>query len=145
MSTLLRAARPRLRAGASRHPERRYDWFEEQRDRDPKRLVFIDETIIYQRGPWSPLTLSNSRPPKGSIGSTARFNRHRLLEPIDHIPPAEAEANYYAALQPIKMAADFMGVIEPRTPLASGARPCAPSRQRFISPATGLRNSWTRL
>jgi putative transposase len=25
----------------------------------------------------------------------AWFNRHRLLEPIGYIPPAEAEANYY--------------------------------------------------
>jgi transposase InsO family protein len=26
------------------------------------------------------------------------FNNHRLLEPIGGIPPAEAEANYYAQL-----------------------------------------------
>ena len=25
------------------------------------------------------------------------FNNHRLFGPIGHIPPAEAEANYYAA------------------------------------------------
>ena len=28
----------------------------------------------------------------------ARFNNHRLLEPIGCIPPAEAEANYYRHL-----------------------------------------------
>jgi transposase InsO family protein len=28
----------------------------------------------------------------------AWFNHHRLLEPIGHIPPAEAEANYYRQL-----------------------------------------------
>jgi putative transposase len=27
------------------------------------------------------------------------FNHRRLLEPIENIPPAEAEANYFAALK----------------------------------------------
>jgi putative transposase len=27
------------------------------------------------------------------------FNNRRLLEPIGNIPPAEAEANFYAALE----------------------------------------------
>jgi hypothetical protein len=34
------------------------------------------------------------------------FNTHRLLEPIGNIPPAEAEANYYAALETEAMAAE---------------------------------------
>lgn len=33
------------------------------------------------------------------------FNHRRLLEPIGNIPPAEAEANYYAALEPMLIAA----------------------------------------
>ncbi len=33
------------------------------------------------------------------------FNNRRLLEPIGNIPPAEAEANYYAALEEPRMAA----------------------------------------
>jgi hypothetical protein len=33
------------------------------------------------------------------------FNNRRLLEPIGNIPPAEAEANYYAALETSSMAA----------------------------------------
>jgi putative transposase len=33
------------------------------------------------------------------------YNNQRLLEPIGHIPPAEAEANYYAALEEPAMAA----------------------------------------
>ena len=33
------------------------------------------------------------------------FNNHRLLGSIGHIPPAEAEANYYAALETLDMAA----------------------------------------
>ncbi|MER3355917.1 MAG: IS3 family transposase, partial [Hoeflea sp. D1-CHI-28] len=33
------------------------------------------------------------------------FNNRRLLEPIGNIPPAEAEANYHAALENQTMAA----------------------------------------
>ena len=33
------------------------------------------------------------------------FNRRRLLEPIGNIPPAEAEQNYYAAMDNLAMAA----------------------------------------
>ena len=34
------------------------------------------------------------------------FNNRRLLEPIGHVPPAEAEAAYYAAMEaPAKIAA----------------------------------------
>lgn len=33
------------------------------------------------------------------------FNTRRLLEPIGHVPPAEAEAAYYAAMEePAKIA-----------------------------------------
>lgn len=33
------------------------------------------------------------------------FNKHRLFGPIGHIPPAEAEANYYAASETLDMVA----------------------------------------
>ena len=33
------------------------------------------------------------------------FNKHRLFGPIGYIPPAEAEANYYAALENLDMVA----------------------------------------
>ena len=33
------------------------------------------------------------------------FNNHRLFGPIGHIPPAEAEANYYAAIDTLDMVA----------------------------------------
>ena len=33
------------------------------------------------------------------------FNNGRLLEPVGNIPPAEAEANFYAALETKAMAA----------------------------------------
>lgn len=34
-----------------------------------------------------------------------RFNNRQLLEPVGHIPPANAEANVYAALKTEAMAA----------------------------------------
>jgi transposase InsO family protein len=33
------------------------------------------------------------------------YNTRRLLEPIGNMPPAEAEARYYAQLEPVAMAA----------------------------------------
>lgn len=33
------------------------------------------------------------------------YNEHRLLGPIDYIPPAEAEANYYAVIETLDMVA----------------------------------------
>ena len=33
------------------------------------------------------------------------FNNHRLFGPIGHIPPVEAEANYYAAKENLDMVA----------------------------------------
>ena len=33
------------------------------------------------------------------------FNNRRLLEPIGYVPPAEAEANYYATLDEVPLAA----------------------------------------
>ena len=33
------------------------------------------------------------------------FNNHRLFGPIGHIPPAEAEANYYVVEETIDMVA----------------------------------------
>ena len=33
------------------------------------------------------------------------FNNHRLSGPIGHIPPAEAEANYYTAVETLDMVA----------------------------------------
>tara|TARA_R110002020_G_scaffold323310_9_gene539070 strand:+ start:301 stop:414 length:114 start_codon:yes stop_codon:yes gene_type:complete len=33
------------------------------------------------------------------------FNHRRLLEPICNTPPAEAEANFYAALEQLAMTA----------------------------------------
>jgi hypothetical protein len=35
------------------------------------------------------------------------FNNHRLFGPIGYIPPAEAEANYYAAVETLDMVASL--------------------------------------
>ena len=57
--------------------------------------------VIHRRGPW--------RNFEGVEYATLEwvdwFNNRRLLEPIGNIPPAEAEANFYAALEPEAMAA----------------------------------------
>ncbi|MGR3375313.1 hypothetical protein [Salipiger abyssi] len=39
------------------------------------------------------------------VGWVDRFNNRRLLEPIGTMPPAEAEANVYAALETEDIAA----------------------------------------
>jgi putative transposase len=57
--------------------------------------------VIHRRGPW--------RGCEGVEYATLEwvewFNNRRLLEPIGNIPPAEAEANFYAALETEPMAA----------------------------------------
>jgi hypothetical protein len=41
----------------------------------------------------------------GVVEDTPLFNNRRLLEPIGNIAPAEAEANFYAALERADLAA----------------------------------------
>jgi putative transposase len=57
--------------------------------------------VIRRRGPWRGL--------EGVEFATLEwvdwFNNRRLLEPIGNIPPAEAEARYYAAQEAIPLAA----------------------------------------
>jgi transposase InsO family protein len=57
--------------------------------------------IIRRLGPWKSCEAVEYK----TLEWVDRFNRRRLLEPIGNIPPAEAEANYYAALQTTEMAA----------------------------------------
>jgi transposase InsO family protein len=47
--------------------------------------------VIHRRGPWRSLEAVEY--------ATRWSNNRRLLEPISHVPPAEAEAAYYAALE----------------------------------------------
>jgi transposase InsO family protein len=56
---------------------------------------------IHRLGPWKSFEAVEYK----TLEWVDWFNHQRLLEPIGNIPPAEAEANYYAALEPIKMAA----------------------------------------
>lgn len=49
--------------------------------------------VIRRRGPWRSLEAVEY----ATLEWVAWFNIHRLLEPIGNVPPAEAEARYYAA------------------------------------------------
>ena len=57
--------------------------------------------VIHRRGPWR----SFKAVEYPTLEWVDWFNNRRLLEPIGNIPPAEAEANYYAALEIPAMAA----------------------------------------
>ncbi|MEV8467577.1 IS3 family transposase, partial [Fluviibacterium sp. DFM31] len=57
--------------------------------------------VIHRRGPWR----SFDAVEYATLEWVDWFNNRRLLEPIGNIPPAEAEANFYAALQRSDMAA----------------------------------------
>ena len=47
--------------------------------------------IIHRRGPWK----TREAVELATLEWVSWFNHHRLLEPIGHIPPAEAEAHYW--------------------------------------------------
>ena len=57
--------------------------------------------VIHRRGPWRSLETVEF----ATLEWVDWFNNRRLPEPIGNIPPAEAEANYYAALDDTPMAA----------------------------------------
>ena len=57
--------------------------------------------VIHRRGPWR----SFDAVEYATLEWVDWFNNRRLLEPIGNIPPAEAEANFYAALERPDMAA----------------------------------------
>jgi putative transposase len=57
--------------------------------------------VIHRRGPWR----SFEAVEYATLDWVDWFNNRRLLEPIGNIPPAEAEANFYAALEEGPMAA----------------------------------------
>ncbi len=50
--------------------------------------------VIHRRGPWRSFEAVAS----ATLEGVDWFNNRRLLEPIGHIPPAEAEARFYAAM-----------------------------------------------
>ena len=57
--------------------------------------------VIQRRGPWR----SFDAVEYATLEWVDWFNNRRLLEPIGNIPPAETEANYYAAMERSDMAA----------------------------------------
>jgi len=57
--------------------------------------------VIRRRGPWRSLEAVEY----ATLEWVDWFNNRRLLEPIGNIPPAEAEARYYAAQQEVALAA----------------------------------------
>src|SRR5512134_1905882 len=57
--------------------------------------------VIHRRGPWRSVEAVEF----ATLEWVAWFNSRRLLEPIGNLPPAEAEAAYYAQLEAIPMAA----------------------------------------
>ena len=57
--------------------------------------------VIRRRGPWRSLEAVEF----ATLEWVDWFNNRRLLEPIGNIPPAEAEARYYAQLEEPAMAA----------------------------------------
>ncbi|BAQ68051.1 integrase catalytic subunit [Rhodovulum sulfidophilum] len=57
--------------------------------------------VIHRRGPWR----SFEAVEYATLEWVDWFNNRRLLEPIGNITPAEAEANFYAALETEDMAA----------------------------------------
>ena len=57
--------------------------------------------VIRRRGPWRTLEAVEF----ATLEWVDWFNHRRLLEPIGGIPPAEAEARYYAQTEDVAMAA----------------------------------------
>lgn len=57
--------------------------------------------VIHRRGPWRSLEAVQF----ATLEWVDWFNHRRLLEPIGNIPPAEAEAAYYAELEAMPIAA----------------------------------------
>ena len=57
--------------------------------------------VIHRRGPWRNFEAVEY----ATLEWVDWFNNRRILEPIGNIPPAEAEANYNAALETEAMAA----------------------------------------
>ena len=57
--------------------------------------------VIHRRGPWRSLEAVEF----ATLEWVDWFNNRRLLEPIGNIPPAEAEAKYYADTEELAMVA----------------------------------------
>ena len=67
--------------------------------------------VIHRNGPWRSFDAVEYT----TLEWADRFNSRRLLEPIGSIPPAQAEANFYAALERSDMAAWLRQISLPQT------------------------------
>jgi len=57
--------------------------------------------VIHRRGPWRSFEAVEF----ATLEWVDWFNHRRLLEPIGNMPPAEAEARYYAQIEDLALAA----------------------------------------
>ena len=57
--------------------------------------------VIHRRGPWRSMEAVEF----ATLEWVDWFNNRRLLSSIGNMPPAEAEANYYASLEELRIAA----------------------------------------
>ena len=57
--------------------------------------------VIHRRGPWRSFEAVEF----ATLEWVDWFNHRRLLEPIGNMPPAEAEARYYAQIENLALAA----------------------------------------
>ena len=57
--------------------------------------------MIHRRGPWRHAEAVEF----ATLEWVDWFNHRRILDPIGNVPPAEAEARYYAALDQMPLAA----------------------------------------
>ena len=64
-------------------------------------IGLLKTEVIHRRGPWRSFEAVEF----ATLEWVDWFNNRRLLEPIGNIPPAEAEAAYYAQLEIMPMAA----------------------------------------
>lgn len=64
-------------------------------------MALFNVEIIHRRGPWHNFEAVEY----ATLEWVDWFNNRRLLEPVGNIPPAEAEANFLAALETENIAA----------------------------------------
>ncbi len=64
-------------------------------------IGLFNTEVIHRRGPWK----SFDAVEYATLKWVDWFNNRRLLEPIGHIPPAEAESSFYVARSQTAMAA----------------------------------------
>ncbi len=81
---------------------------------------------VHRRGPWRNFEAVEY----ATLEWVDWFNSRRLLEPIGNIPPAEAEANFYAALETEDIAAQLTEISLRQT--RGGSRPGCSDKERAL-------------